>query len=103
MTLQRNPDTATLTTSPTFPVLSTNRHILHNKILVCRKDPSKIYINVGLGYYVEFPLEEALVHIDRQTEKLNSAAETLAKESASIKAHIKLVLEVLALSLSLSL
>lgn len=59
-----------------------------------RNDPSKIYISVGLGYYVEFALQDALTHVDKKTEKLNTAADSLAQESASIKAHIKLVLEV---------
>lgn len=39
-------------------------------------------------------MDEALTYIDKHVSGLNSAADRLSQESASIKAHIKLVLEV---------
>ncbi|XP_067930233.1 protein UXT homolog [Watersipora subatra] len=56
-------------------------------------DPSRICICIGMGYYVEFTLAEALLHIARRRKSLNQAADKLAMESAKIKAHIKTVLE----------
>ena len=51
-------------------------------------------MNIGLGYYVEYTLAEALVYIDKRMKSLNKAADKLAADSAKIKAHIKTVLEV---------
>lgn len=59
-----------------------------------RPDPSKICINIGLDYYIEYTLPEALVHIERRMKKLNKSANQLATASSKIKAHIKTVLEV---------
>lgn len=55
-------------------------------------DPSKILIDVGLGYYVEFTLSEALIVIKRRVDVLNQKVDILRNQSANTKAHIKLVL-----------
>ncbi|XP_054258143.1 protein UXT homolog [Macrosteles quadrilineatus] len=56
------------------------------------KDPSKILVDIGLGYYVEFTLSEALIVIKRRTIVLNKKVDILRDQSAQTKAHIKLVL-----------
>jgi len=63
-------------------------------VTVCRPDPSKIFVCVGFGFFVEFTLTEALSFIDKKCTHLTSLTETLTQDAARIKAHIKLVLEV---------
>lgn len=55
-------------------------------------DPTKILINVGLGHFVEFSLDEGLVVIKKQINLLNKKIDILKDQSAQTKAHIKLVL-----------
>jgi len=57
-------------------------------------DPSKIFVCVGFGFFVEFTLMEALNFIDKKCTHLTSLTETLTQDAAHIKAHIKFVLEV---------
>lgn len=63
-------------------------------VLIGRPDPSRIFINIGLGHHLEFSLPEALVYLDGRISSLNSVADQLAADASKIKAHIKLVLEV---------
>jgi len=51
-------------------------------------------VNIGLGYYIQYTLPEAILHIDKRMDSLNAAADQLTVEAARIKAHIKTVLEV---------
>jgi len=55
-------------------------------------DPSKIYVSVGLGFFVELTLEEALKFIDKKDKELESEASKLTTDSCKLKANIKLVL-----------
>lgn len=55
-------------------------------------DASKILINVGFGIYVEYTINEALKLIEKRVSLLNREIEILKKNSAHIKARIKLVL-----------
>lgn len=59
-----------------------------------RPDPSKIFVCVGFGFFVEFTLTEAVNFIDKKCAHLTSLTESLTQDAARIKAHIKLVLEV---------
>lgn len=61
-----------------------------------RPDPSKICVDIGLGYYVEYTLADALVYIEKKVKSLNKTADELAVESSKVKAQIKTVLEVIA-------
>jgi len=66
-------------------------------IVVCRvfrPDPSKIFVCVGFGFFVEFTLTEAVTFIDKKCAHLTSISDSLTQDAARIKAHIKLVLEV---------
>ena len=56
-------------------------------------DCSRIYILVGYGYYVEMTLEEANTFIDKKVKILKDKSQMCSKDSAKIKAHIKLVME----------
>lgn len=55
-------------------------------------DPTKIYMNVGLGHFVEFTLDEVVKVIELRTNLLNRQICILREQSANTKAHIKLVL-----------
>ncbi|XP_072026474.1 protein UXT homolog [Amphiura filiformis] len=56
-------------------------------------DASKIFVQVGFGFFVEFTLAEALKFIDKKVKHLTESTDKLTKNSAQIKAHIKLVYE----------
>ncbi|XP_046912023.2 uxt prefoldin-like subunit [Dermatophagoides farinae] len=55
----------------------------------------RIYLCVGLDCFVELTLDEALKFIDRKTGILKKSMELLAENSAKIKAHIKIVLNLI--------
>jgi len=61
---------------------------------IFRPDPSKIFVCVGFGFFVEFTLSEAVNFIDKKCAHLTSLIDTLTQDASRIKAHIKLVLEV---------
>lgn len=56
-------------------------------------DPSRIFVQVGFGFFVELTLSEALAFIEKKTKHLTQYSEKLTHDSAKIKAHIKLVYE----------
>lgn len=53
-----------------------------------------IFVNIGFGFYVELTHDEALKFITKKTDNLDEKAKILTKDATSVKAHIKLVLEV---------
>ncbi|XP_018608398.1 protein UXT [Scleropages formosus] len=56
-------------------------------------DSSTIFVAVGYGFFVELTLPEALKFIEKKTNQLTGYTETLTKDSAKIKANIRMVLE----------
>lgn len=56
-------------------------------------DSSRIFVLVGFGYYVEMTLAEAEVFVDKKVKVLHQKSQRSSKDSAKIKAHIKLVME----------
>jgi len=48
-------------------------------------DTSRIYVNVGLGFHVEFSLPEAIAFIDKREEYLNKTIETAGKKIAELE------------------
>ena len=56
------------------------------------EDASKILLDVGLGNYVEFTLDEALAVIDVRVKLFEKQVENLRLEIAKTNAHIKLIL-----------
>uniref|UniRef100_A0A8C4X106 Protein UXT n=1 Tax=Eptatretus burgeri TaxID=7764 RepID=A0A8C4X106_EPTBU len=56
-------------------------------------DASRIFVAVGYGFFVEFTHEEALRFIDKKVKRLTECSDVLTKDSAKIKANIKIVLE----------
>ncbi|XP_011307435.1 protein UXT homolog [Fopius arisanus] len=56
------------------------------------EDASHILVDVGLGYYVEFSLDDALVLIEVRIKLLDSQLKNLRTEISKTNAHIKLLL-----------
>ncbi|XP_068605322.1 protein UXT [Brachionichthys hirsutus] len=57
------------------------------------EDSSRIFVAVGYGFFVEMSHDEALRFIDKKTNQLTAFTEQLTKDSAKIKANIRMVLE----------
>ncbi|NP_001297892.1 protein UXT isoform X2 [Esox lucius] len=57
------------------------------------EDSSKIFVAVGYGFFVELTHSEALKFIAKKTNQLIAHTEVLTKDSAKIKANIRMVLE----------
>lgn len=58
-----------------------------------RPDTSRIYVNIGLGFYVELTLQEALEFVDKKLGILNTRLEESTQKSSKIKGQIKFVYE----------
>lgn len=56
-------------------------------------EPSTVFVNIGYGFFLEFPLPEALTYIDKRISYFTSLAKNETKSCASIKAYIKLLQE----------
>ncbi|KAG5521400.1 hypothetical protein RHGRI_033837 [Rhododendron griersonianum] len=56
-------------------------------------DTRRIFVDIGLGFHVEFTWSEALNYIARREEKLARQIEDYTRLIASIKAQIKMVCE----------
>ena len=55
-------------------------------------DPTKIFISVGLGFFLELTLDEALEFISKKDGELAKEANKLTTNCAKLKANIKLVI-----------
>ncbi|XP_074873681.1 protein UXT isoform X2 [Carettochelys insculpta] len=58
-------------------------------------DTSRIFVALGYGFFAELTLLEALRFVDRKTKLLMELSKSLTKDSAKIKANIRMVLEAL--------
>ncbi|XP_074056115.1 protein UXT isoform X1 [Macrotis lagotis] len=56
-------------------------------------DSSRIFVALGYGFFLELTLMEALRFIERKSRLLSSLSDSLTRDCARIKAHIRLVLE----------
>jgi len=56
---------------------------------------SKVYVEVGLGFFVEFTLNEAHRFIEKKITLMNRDCDALTEEATQINAKIKLALEAL--------
>uniref|UniRef100_A0A6M2CQF5 Putative transcriptional regulator uxt n=1 Tax=Rhipicephalus microplus TaxID=6941 RepID=A0A6M2CQF5_RHIMP len=56
-------------------------------------DVSKIFVQVGMGFFVEMTHEETLWFVGRREALLETELQRVSKESANIKAHIQMVLQ----------
>lgn len=56
-------------------------------------DPSKIFIAIGYGFFLEMTHPEALKFIEKKNKVLNNSADELRVKGCEIKANIKFVLE----------
>ncbi|XP_034027751.1 protein UXT [Thalassophryne amazonica] len=57
------------------------------------EDVSRIFVAVGYGFFVEMNHDEALHFIEKKTNQLTAFTDQLTKDSAEIKANIRMVLE----------
>jgi len=55
-------------------------------------DPTRLCLAVGLGFYLEMTLPEALAFLQKRDGQLTDQAARLTKQAAHIKARVKLVL-----------
>ncbi|XP_057261235.1 protein UXT, partial [Pezoporus wallicus] len=53
----------------------------------------RVFVALGYGFYAELTLPEALRHLDRRSRRLEQLSESLTRDGAKIRAHIRLVLE----------
>lgn len=56
------------------------------------EDPTKICVSVGLGFFLELTLDEALQFLEKKDRALTKEAEKLTEDCSQLKANIKLVL-----------
>lgn len=56
-------------------------------------DPQRLFVALGYGFYAELTLPEALRHLDRRSRMLDKLSQSLTRDGAQIRAHIRLVLE----------
>ncbi|CAG2101064.1 unnamed protein product [Medioppia subpectinata] len=52
-------------------------------------DPHKVFLMIGMGFYLELTLEEAILAIDKREALLNEELKQLSIQSSRIKANIK--------------
>jgi prefoldin alpha subunit len=57
------------------------------------EDPTKIFIAIGYGFFLEMKFDEALRFIQKKVKLLNESADDLSQKACEIKAQIKFVLE----------
>jgi prefoldin alpha subunit len=57
------------------------------------EDPSKIFVEIGLGFYLELTLDEAEKFISKKVSALEDKSQQLTEQASKIKANIRLVLE----------
>jgi prefoldin alpha subunit len=57
------------------------------------QDPSRIFIAIGYGFFLEMTLQEAVKFIDKKIKILTATTEELSNQAAIIKANIRLVLQ----------
>ncbi|CAK8697826.1 protein UXT-like [Clavelina lepadiformis] len=56
-------------------------------------DPSKVFVRVGYGFFLELTYSEAISFITKKTKYLNNVVENLSKDIAAIRAQIRMVIE----------
>ena len=56
-------------------------------------DPSRMLVEVGLGFYLELTLNETAKFVDMKVNLLEEKAKSLTEEACKIRATIKLILE----------
>lgn len=59
------------------------------------EDCSRIFVSVGLGFYLEMELDEASAFIEKKVTNLSNKLEELSEQAAQINGRVKLVMETL--------
>ncbi|XP_054043488.1 protein UXT [Rissa tridactyla] len=55
--------------------------------------PQRVFVALGYGFFAELTVPEALRHLDRRSRLLDRLSQSLTRDGAKIRAHIRLVLE----------
>lgn len=55
-------------------------------------NPERVFVEIGLGFFLEMSHDECLKFIDKKTKLLDKKAEMLTEQAIKTKANIKLVL-----------
>ncbi|XP_046383233.1 protein UXT homolog [Ischnura elegans] len=56
-------------------------------------DPSTVFVHIGYGFFLEFPLRDAVPFINKRINYLSDLANKDSKSCATIKAYIKVLQE----------
>lgn len=56
------------------------------------RDCSQIIMSIGLGFYLEMQLMEAMEYVDKKVASLSSEVDRLTEQASQINARIKMVL-----------
>ncbi|XP_055553678.1 protein UXT isoform X2 [Falco cherrug] len=64
-----------------------------NPLCPLSPSPQRVFVALGYGFFAELTLPEALRHLDRRSRLLDRLSESLTRDGAKIRAHIRLVLE----------
>ena len=54
-----------------------------------------IFLDIGLNCVLELKLDESITFIEKRIEIYNQTLETLVENSSKVKAHIKLILNLI--------
>lgn len=57
------------------------------------EDTSTVSVYLGLGVYLDMPIDEAMVFLEKRRQILESKKQSVGDRVSLINAHIKLVLE----------
>ena len=63
--------------------------------VTARDDPSRLFVRIGFGFFLEMTLPEALAHIGRRVPALEERAARLGRDAVAVRAKIDMVLEAL--------
>jgi prefoldin subunit 5 len=55
-------------------------------------DPSTVYVEIGLGFYLEMRHDEALAYVEKKTKVLEEKATVLTDQACKVKANVKVTL-----------
>ena len=59
-----------------------------------REDTANVSVYLGLGVYLNMPIDDAMVFLRKRAEMLGKKREVLIQKACHIKANIKLMYEV---------
>lgn len=67
--------------------------LLSAPLLRSSPDPTRVFVDVGLGFHVELTLSEALAWLSHKLPSIETVVKRHAESVAKIQGHIKVVYE----------